>query len=256
MNKKVIYTSLTGNYDSLFQPLVVDRNFDYICFSNDINEERIGVWEIREIPFTNNDNTRLSRYVKLLPHKVLQCYEYSLWMDANMQISSKELYEIVDQRIEEGYPIYQVLHPREDCIYDEIRYGYLGRKVSLKEARRQFNHLKKEGFPRHYGLYENGLLLRKHNDAITIAISEKWWNEYQLYSHRDQFSLSYVYWLNSIKPRLLFDEYHCARNVGCIIYHVHPRRLSGLKRYKFIKFIGGYLRTAFRFVMQKLFLRD
>ena len=42
MNKKVIYTCLVGNYDVLRQPLAIDESYDYICFSNDIKEERVG----------------------------------------------------------------------------------------------------------------------------------------------------------------------------------------------------------------------
>ena len=72
MNTKVIYTCLTGNYDTLLQPEVVDNSFDFICFSNDFNETKIGIWEIRKIPFETNDNSRLSRYPKILSHKVLQ----------------------------------------------------------------------------------------------------------------------------------------------------------------------------------------
>ena len=91
MNKKVIYTCLVGNYDVLRQPLAIDESYDYICFSNDIKEERVGVWQIRPIPFKHKDKARLSRYVKILPHRALEDYEWSLWMDANIQITKKLL---------------------------------------------------------------------------------------------------------------------------------------------------------------------
>ena len=101
MNKKVIYTCLVGNYDVLRQPLAIDESYDYICFSNDIKEERVGVWQIRPIPFKHKDKARLSRYVKILPHRALEDYEWSLWMDANIQITKKEFYSIVRKRAEE-----------------------------------------------------------------------------------------------------------------------------------------------------------
>ncbi|MCD7978378.1 MAG: DUF616 domain-containing protein, partial [Tannerellaceae bacterium] len=85
MNKKVIYTCLVGNYDSLSQPGIVCEEFDYICFSNNIKEQKIGVWQIRPIPFFHGNKTRLSRYVKLNPHIVLPNYIYSLWIDANIE---------------------------------------------------------------------------------------------------------------------------------------------------------------------------
>lgn len=252
----VIYTCLTGSYDNLAQPLSIDDGCDYICFSNDIKEEHVGVWMIKPIPFTCNDKMRLSRYVKLLPHTALGNYEYSLYIDANIQIVSKEFYNIIYSRMSEGYPIYQVPHPHYDCIYDDIRKAYMGRRVSLKEAKRQLDHLLYEGFPQHYGLYENGLILRKHNEEQIIKISEKWWDEYQNYSKRDQFSLVYVYWKEGFSPKYLFDEKHGIRNVKCLNYITHPNHQSFLKRNVVTKSTISEVRTAFRFLMMKLFLRN
>lgn len=55
MNKNVIYTCLTGNYDGLKQPKYIYDGYDYICFSNEFSESHIGIWEIRKIPFETND---------------------------------------------------------------------------------------------------------------------------------------------------------------------------------------------------------
>ena len=38
MNKNVIYTCLTGNYDGLKQPKYIYDGYDYICFSNEFSE--------------------------------------------------------------------------------------------------------------------------------------------------------------------------------------------------------------------------
>ena len=69
---KVIYTCLTGNYDNLLDPIVVSSDFDYICFSNDIDQENVGVWKINRIPSSIVDPNVLSRYIKILPHLCLQ----------------------------------------------------------------------------------------------------------------------------------------------------------------------------------------
>ena len=60
MNRKVIYTCIVDGYDELRQPLAVDPDFDYICFSNDYQQIKVGVWEIRPIPYSSKDKTRLS----------------------------------------------------------------------------------------------------------------------------------------------------------------------------------------------------
>ncbi|MBR2886970.1 MAG: DUF616 domain-containing protein, partial [Bacteroidales bacterium] len=193
MNTKVIYTCLTGNYDTLLQPEVVDNSFDFICFSNDFNETKIGIWEIRKIPFETNDNSRLSRYPKILSHKVLQDYEYSIYIDANIQIVGQEIYNIANQKIKEGVLIAQVPHPFEKCIYDDIKFAFKVFKIDFQTAKIQYQHLKSEGYPKNYGLFENNLIFRKHNVDKVITIMTEWWNEYLMYSKRDQFSLMYIY---------------------------------------------------------------
>lgn len=223
MNKKVIYTCLVGDYDSLRQPLAVDENYDYICFSNDIKGERVGAWQIRPIPFEHKDKARLSRYVKILPHKALMDYEWSLWLDANIQITDKEFYAILESKTSEDGKIYQVNHcfPPCDCIYDEIKYAYLCGVSGFRKTFRQYWHLKRSGFPTHRGLFENNLILRKHNDVQVRKISDEWWAEFMSYTKRDQFNLMYVYWKNNFMPRLLLPPDCNTRNVEFLKWNPH-----------------------------------
>lgn len=222
--KKVIYTILVGKYDILPQPLVVDDSFDYICFSNDIEEKRVGVWVIKPFSFQDSDKTRESRYPKLLPHKVLPEYTYSVYLDANIQITGQQFYTLVNQKIKEDCLIGQVTNIFRDCIYKDIEIAYRKRKVDFSGAKKQCKHLKQEGFPKHYGLFENNVILRKHNDPKVIGVSEMWWKEYCSYTHRDQFSLMYVYWKKKIMPEYLLGEGLNARNVSFLSLAPHPRK--------------------------------
>lgn len=244
MNKKVIYTCLVGNYDVLRQPLVVDETFDYICFSNDIKEDRVGVWQIRPIPFEHKDNARLSRYVKLMPHKALEDYEWSLWMDANIQITGKELYSIVDDKIAEGNKIYQVTHclPPCDCIYEEIKTAYLCGRSGFCKTFRQYWHLKRNKFPKHWGLFENNFILRKHNDTLVKKISEEWWTEFMKYTKRDQFNLMYIYWKNNFMPGLFLPPDRNTRNVDFMKYRQHTTQQEFSLGYRIKYHIRKYTR--------------
>ena len=223
MNKKVIYTCLVGNYDVLRQPLVACESYDYICFSNDIKEERVGVWQIRPIPFEHKDKARLSRHVKILPHKALEDYEWSLWMDANIQITKEEFYSIVDSKIADGGKIYQVNHcvPPCDCIYEEIKFAYQCGMSGFCKTLRQYYHLKRNKFPTHWGLFENNIILRKHLDPQVRKVSEEWWAEFMSYTKRDQFNLMYVYWKNNLMPGLLLPPDCNTRNVDFMKWHSH-----------------------------------
>lgn len=232
MNNKVIYTCLVGSYDHILQPEIVYDDFDYICYSNDIVESHIGVWRIEPIPFESNDKTRLSRYVKINPHKVLTSYDYSIYIDANIVIVDTYLRDKVLELIKQNVIWAQIKHTFINCIYDEIiKCAELAKdRISVLSA--QYNFLKKEGYPTNYGLYENGLLFRKHKDTEVIKISEAWWNNYMTLSRRDQHCLCYVFWMFRFEPELLLPKGQDTRNHLGFIYKEHTMSLKKKIVYK------------------------
>ena len=92
MNLFAIYTACIGGYDNILQPKAIDDRFDYILFSDEVAKERVGVWQVRHVDYTNPDKTRIARYVKTHPEELLPEYEATLWMDANIQIVSSKVY--------------------------------------------------------------------------------------------------------------------------------------------------------------------
>lgn len=221
--KIAIYTSIVGNYDDLPQPAVVDDSFDFFCFTNDYQEERKGVWTIRKIPYESDDPIRLSRFAKLMPHVVLPDYTYSVWLDANLKIQSHDFYDVISKHVESGILLGQVPHcvPWCDCIYDDMKMCIRANKVNALKVLPQYIHLKRKHFPEHYGLCENNVILRKHNESVLKRIDEEWWREYCKYTRRDQFSLMYVLWKCGLKGQPLFGNDCCARNISCVEYVRH-----------------------------------
>ncbi|MCR4859335.1 MAG: DUF616 domain-containing protein, partial [Bacteroidales bacterium] len=69
MDKIAIYTCIVGGYDELQQPRVLEEGFDFICFvgRGEKTAERIGVWEIRELPESLGDPALDSRWPKMHP---------------------------------------------------------------------------------------------------------------------------------------------------------------------------------------------
>ena len=228
MKPCVIYTSLTGGYDPLLQPAVTDPDFDYVCFSDDFRQERVGVWEIRPIPFRHPDALVRSRYAKLQPHKVLPEYACSLWMDANIRITAPAFYDQVRLQMKRDTLSAHVNHVHEnrDCVYDEIetclRYG----KIGLRDALRQYARLRKAHYPRHQGLFENNLLFRRHNEPFIRDLDDRWWAEFLQYAHRDQFSLNFLCWRAGYVPALLLPADKCVRNVPYLEYVLHPKETA------------------------------
>ena len=87
--KKVIYTCITDEYDKLITPKVISKDFDYICYT-DSEKLKSDFWEIRKMPseFLNYPKTKINRAIKILPHKILQEYDLSIWVDANVSINA------------------------------------------------------------------------------------------------------------------------------------------------------------------------
>lgn len=216
--KKVIYTVLTGNYDHLAQPEVVDPAWDYVCFTDKAGQD--GVWQLREIPFASASPILRARYAKLHPHLLLPEYEVSVFMDANLCITGEAFYArlaAVDA------PLALLEHPSRDCVYEELRYCYRKDKLSTCAARSLLRSYKQMAMPRHCGLYETNVVLRHHMDAAVVALDNRWWTLLETSRcTRDQLSLTPALHLEGLQPALLLGKGLNARNVPYIRYSLHP----------------------------------
>lgn len=214
MNRFVVFTVVTGGYDTVLQPQVIDKKFDYILFSNDYCEQNIGIWEVRKIPeVVKADNKRLSRYPKTHPETLLSEYSASLYIDANIQIKDQWVYDRFLELYEKGieYAGIKLLMTGCDCIYDHTfdMCQFLLEHESV--AISQCHELYKRGFPRNYGLNENNVIFRIHTYRMKEA-DENWWWWITNYSFRDQFSLMYCLWKYGVKNYYYLPEGEDTRN--------------------------------------------
>ena len=223
MNKKVIYTSIVGSCDNLQQPNAIRDDYDYICFTQDKSKsnKRNGVWQFRYIPFVSDDSRKLSRYPKLLPHKVLPDYDYSLWIDGNVTINDEKLYEVVDKKIGEDVIYSGVNHWGRDCAYEEAVGCVNTGKETLSNAIKVIQFLKSKEFPKHYGLYENNVIFRKHNSSQIVLFDNMWWKTYLEIGQRDQLCHPYCYREVGLNFNYLLPKSYCARNHPYFIYKPH-----------------------------------
>ena len=191
-NKKVIYTCLTGGYDILPEQTPY-QGWDYICFTDSPETIKSKVWQPFVMPKETDglSNSKKNRWVKINAHKVLSDYDVSVYIDSNMIVKQNP-----DKLIESCGDSYISIgqHPGRDCIYDEELACEKLRKDSPEIMRKQIERYKSEGFPKHFGLTQNNIIIRKHNDKQCIKLMEMWWNEVSKGSHRDQLSLFYCLW--------------------------------------------------------------
>ncbi len=195
ISKLVVYTVITGQYDAVLEPRVIDANCDYICFTDSPPPAYSGVWQFRPVQNEEGlDPVRLSRRHKLLPHLLFPEYAFSIYVDGNLQIKAS-LREYLARYAGER-PMLCQRHPERDCIYAEadIVLAYHLDEPAVVNA--QLRRYRLEGFPSHAGLICANVLFRRHHDPDVVRVMESWWAEIRSGSRRDQLSFAYAVWKN------------------------------------------------------------
>lgn len=218
MNNIVCYTCVTGGYDYVRQPIVVSKDIDYVCFTDNM-QLKSNIWQIRPIPnqLNNLSNVKKQRIIKICPHKYLKEYDISIWVDGNIEIKA-DLNEFIQQYDLDKCPFYTRIHPSRKCIYEEAEACIRMKKDNAATIYSQIDKYKKEGYPKNIGMVETCVILRKHNDKICQLIDNYWASELLLHSHRDQLSFNYVCWKMHFLPGILKNEFKINLNQTFRIY--------------------------------------
>ena len=190
MDKTAIYTCIVGAYDDLLQPVALEAGFDFICFvgQREKRAERIGAWEIRELPSTFGAPTLDARWAKTHPHVLLPEYACSVWIDGNIALLDGSLFQAVRERTAAGAVFSGVPHPLRDCSYAEAWKCFKLKYLSIFRLLRVWLFLATHGLRRHAGLMESNLLFRRHTDPAVVEMDELWWDRILHLSRRDQLS--------------------------------------------------------------------
>ena len=216
MNKNVIYTAIFGNYDELPEPLSLPKGWDFICFTD--SDIKSDTWQIKKVSSLYKDTTRTARKYKILPHRFLQDYDRSIWIDGNFLIKD-DLNLLWDQYMkDDNLVVYSHMHcfDKRNCIYEEaqaIEWLFNVNKSPNKQPKDDLNIIKdqmekyiKEGYPSNNGLIISGILLRNHNVKSIVDIMETWWEELRYGSKRDQLSFNYACWKNDFDVNYINDD--------------------------------------------------
>ena len=211
MNKKVIYTSIFGNYDKIQEHLYVPEGYDLILFTDsDIKSTQ---WEVRKQLSLYEDNTRNAKRYKILPHRFLSDYDVSIYIDGNYAIKNNvnELVEKFLNNVNAAFYDHnqQPAYDKRNCIYQEaaaIEYLYNVNKSPNKKPKDNLDVIHKQmqkyqqlNYPQNNGLINGGIILRRHNELDCIKVMEDWWTEIKYHSKRDQLSFNFAAWKNNFK---------------------------------------------------------
>lgn len=196
-DRVVIYTAITGNYDTLKDPLFTNDSLTYVCFTNN-PKIKSKIWNVRYIEDAHLDNVHLARHIKMNPHLFFPEYDMSIWVDGKFQILDD--LRVYAKRYRRQSGILCFPHPERLCICDELAACILWTNGINKDMIVQVADYLKKDFPVNYGLYDTGCIVRFHNDDSIKRLMEEWENEVKNYSFRDQLSFPYVCWKNKYIP--------------------------------------------------------
>ena len=203
-NNKVVYTCIVGKYDTLRDPIVVNPNWDYVCFTDQNLSSK--VWDVRPIPrdCLSEDTKKIQRKIKILPFRYLKNYDLSIWIDGNLQMRT-DVQDLLNTYSNKAFNI--AAHPERTCLYDELDACERLNKDKSDSLSRIRKKLIEEKYPKNNGLVQTGIMIRDHSDDSVVGFCEAWWSLVKEYSHRDQTVFNYVVWKypNIIKKIHLFS---------------------------------------------------
>lgn len=224
-NKVCVYTVVINDYDFVLPPAVTDDNIDYILFTDNQNIKVKG-WQVKAIDSGTSKMTasKINRYYKFFPNKFLSDYEMSLYIDGNISIVGSLSPLFVDFETS-GAKIGLCLHPTRNTVKEEVEACIQLNKVkSGNHLRTEYNKYLESGFTDCYGLTENNVILRFHNDNTIIEAMELWWECLQNSAGRDQISFPFV------RERLQLNEKLFSFNVRVTnpYLKIYPHRKNNL----------------------------
>jgi hypothetical protein len=221
MKKKIIYTAIFGDNHYLHDPEVISNEYDYICFT-DSDQYSSSVWEIKKVTPLYSHGGLNNRKYKVLPHRYLSEYEFSIYIDGDLKIIN-DLGKLADDFIK--FPLSVLDHSlcginstgtlnTRNCIYDEANFiKWLGDnhprkhyKDNIQTIFKQMEKYKFENYPYKNGLARTSVIMRNHNDPQVIQIMEDWWLELKYWSKRDQLSFPYVCWKNNFNYKFISED--------------------------------------------------
>ncbi len=210
-----IYTCVAGGYDEVRSPVIKENKCDYFLISdNAIMEKDVYKWIDIDtvIPDVNMSPKDKNRYCKMHPDEIFTEYDYTIYLDGSIQIV-RPISHYISNIGKSGLAIHK--HRERDCIYSEGIFltwlGAVNKELLVDDIRRYVN----AGVPRHYGLFECGMIVTDLRNPTAINLYRDWYEEYMTGVKRDQQALIYVLWKNGMTVDYIGDiggEYNILTN--------------------------------------------
>lgn len=243
LNRVVIYTALFGDYDYLIEPSKKFLGCDFVCFTDQKNLKS-DIWDIRIVTDCDMPSNMMNRKYKILPHRYLSDYEYSIYIDANIKVMKSPVELISKYLNDDNFALPR--HFSRNCIYQEAKECIVLQKDLRVLIVNQMKIYRQLGMPKEYGLGENNILFRRHNESLVVNIMQVWWAELNNGSRRDQLSLAFVMWRFNKRFRFIEES----PRVDSLYFGLYPHKSFQDESYflHLINAVKVYMRKLFFFL--------
>ena len=199
-NKIAVYTCITANYDTPKEFAIDSDNCDYFYIGEekpDLSNRIKWIDCNTVVPSYVVNPVDVNRWCKMHGHKIFEEYRYSIYIDGSITLI-KDISYYVNLTKNLGIALHR--HPHRDCIYEEGFRVYAARRggYTKNEIVEQMQKYHRMGVPRHYGLFECGMVVRDHAKEFGNIIMEEWFEEFFCSIRRDQLCLPVVLWKKQI----------------------------------------------------------
>lgn len=200
---------MLGDYE-LKEPTFKNNGWEFICFSDRPRNSK--TWTVWTNYAHHIDPRKTSRHLKILSHNFIY-YDMAVYIDAKFRVRCC-LDHFVKKNLHPKADLAVMEHPKRKCAYDEAEFCIKIGKDKEEVIRSQINFYKSQGFPRNYGLYAPGIMI-KRNSYKTNTFMNSWVNEINNHSYRDIISFPYVLWNQPLTLSLMDfkDTYRRFRSV-------------------------------------------
>ena len=194
-----VYTCITNNYDALNEPLSIEENCDYFFITDKKGEEQISadsVYKIVDIdkvvPQRVASPKDKNRYCKSHGYEIFKDYDYSIYLDGNIQIV-KPVLSLLELINAVGVAVHK--HPYADDVYEETLCNSLSSRITKEEADSAMKWLWERGMPRFYGMPECSVILCDNKNPLAGKLLDDWFCNYDKgVAKRDQMYMAFTLW--------------------------------------------------------------
>ncbi len=237
IKRSIIYTCISNDYDELLQHPYIMNGWEYICFTDNkelLVEGNVGHWKIEKFQKKFDNPTFVNRWHKLMPHRFLEDFNRSIYIDANVTIDSKYIFDCIEDEREN---LLVPHHFTRFCVFQEIAALLNSSRYSSEVKEKVIKYkkfLQMTFFPEHVGLSENNIIFRYHNKSVITELMEMTWFIFLNYAPRDQLALPYAIWKKQYPNKNMYLPNTRMAKEDFSIYD-HKAELITLQRHKIKK---------------------